>query len=64
MTTNGVARQAALNVMADLYDGRHMWGFIEKDIKNMQVLLFFPTISKNCNMPLKIGLKNSVLLFS
>ena len=26
---------AALNVMADLYDGRHMWGFTEKDIKNM-----------------------------
>jgi len=32
---NGVPHQAALNVMADLYDGRHMWGFTEKDIKNM-----------------------------
>ncbi|KAG2628624.1 hypothetical protein PVAP13_3KG250027 [Panicum virgatum] len=35
MTRNEVPRQAALNVMADLYDGRHMWGFTEKDIKNM-----------------------------
>ena len=35
MTRNGVPHQAALNVMADLYDGRHMWGFTEKDIKNM-----------------------------
>ncbi|XP_066347563.1 putative protein FAR1-RELATED SEQUENCE 10 [Miscanthus floridulus] len=36
MTRNGVPHQAALNVMADLYDGRHMWGFTEKDIKNMK----------------------------
>jgi hypothetical protein len=35
MTRNGVPHSAALNVMADLYDGRHMWGFTEKDIKNM-----------------------------
>ena len=35
MTRNGVPHQAALNVMADLYDGRHMWGFTVKDIKNM-----------------------------
>ena len=35
MTRNGVPHQAALNVMADQYDGRHMWGFTEKDIKNM-----------------------------
>jgi len=35
MTRNGVPHQAALNVMADLYDCRHMWGFTEKDIKNM-----------------------------
>jgi len=47
MTRNGVPHQAALNVMADLYDGRHMWGFTEKDIKNMYVLNFF---SLNCNM--------------
>jgi hypothetical protein len=62
MTRNGVAHQAALNVIADLYDGRHMWGFTEKDIKNMQVLLFFPPYT-NCDMSLKFGLKNSVLLF-
>jgi len=43
MTRNGVPHQAALNVMADLYDGRHMWGFTEKDIKNMYVLNFFFT---------------------
>ncbi|XP_066320195.1 protein FAR1-RELATED SEQUENCE 5-like [Miscanthus floridulus] len=36
MTRNGVPHQAALNVMADLYDGRHMWGFTEKDIKNIE----------------------------
>ncbi|RLN04060.1 protein FAR1-RELATED SEQUENCE 11-like [Panicum miliaceum] len=36
MTRNGVAHQAALNVMADMYDGRHMWGFTEKDVKNMK----------------------------
>jgi hypothetical protein len=35
MTKNKVPHSAALNVMADLYDGRHMWGFTEKDIKNM-----------------------------
>ncbi|RLM73109.1 uncharacterized protein C2845_PM15G06930 [Panicum miliaceum] len=35
MTRNGVAHQAALNVMVDLYDGLHMWGFTEKNIKNM-----------------------------
>ncbi|RLN05436.1 protein FAR1-RELATED SEQUENCE 4-like [Panicum miliaceum] len=28
--------KAALNVMADLYDGHHMWGFTEKDISNMK----------------------------
>jgi hypothetical protein len=32
---NGVAHQAALKAMADLYDGCYMWGFTEKDIKNM-----------------------------
>ncbi|KAG2658305.1 hypothetical protein PVAP13_1KG249210 [Panicum virgatum] len=36
MTRNGVLHQAAFNVMTDLYDGRHMWGFTEKDIKNMK----------------------------
>ena len=34
-TRNGVPHQAALNVMVDLYDDRHMWGFTEKNIKNM-----------------------------
>ncbi|XP_039851333.1 protein FAR1-RELATED SEQUENCE 5-like [Panicum virgatum] len=36
MTRNGIPHQAALNMMVDLYDGRHMWGFTEKDIKNMK----------------------------
>ncbi|KAG2609216.1 hypothetical protein PVAP13_4KG059516 [Panicum virgatum] len=36
MKKNGVSHQAALNVMADLYDGRHMWGFTENDIKNIK----------------------------
>ncbi|KAF8652526.1 hypothetical protein HU200_062725 [Digitaria exilis] len=31
---NGVPHQPALNVMVDLYDGRNMWGFTEKDIRN------------------------------
>jgi hypothetical protein len=35
MTRNGVPHQAALNVMSDLHDGRHMWGFTEKDVRNM-----------------------------
>ncbi|CAN6338260.1 unnamed protein product [Urochloa humidicola] len=34
MTRNGVAHQAALHVMSDLHQGRHMWDFTEKDIKN------------------------------
>jgi hypothetical protein len=33
ITKNGVPHQVVLNVMSDLYDGRHMWGFTEKDIK-------------------------------
>ncbi|CAL4905934.1 unnamed protein product [Urochloa decumbens] len=34
MTRNGVSHQAALHVMSDLHEGRHMWNFTEKDIKN------------------------------
>lgn len=41
MTRNWVPHQAALHVMVDLYDGRQMWGFTEKDIKNMYVLNLF-----------------------
>jgi len=51
MTRNGAPHQAALNVMADLYDGRHMWGFTEKDIKNMLVVLIFFPPYLNCNIP-------------
>jgi hypothetical protein len=47
MTKNGVPHQVVLNVMSDLYDGRHMWGFIEKDIKNLYVL--FTLFSTDCS---------------
>jgi hypothetical protein len=40
MTKNRVLHQAALNVMSDLYDDRHMWGFTEKDIKKSVRAIF------------------------
>jgi hypothetical protein len=48
MKKNRVPHQAALNVMSDLYDGRHMWGFTEKDIKNLYVL--FTLFSTDCSV--------------
>jgi hypothetical protein len=48
MKKNRVLHQAALNVMSDLYDGRHMWGFTEKDIKNLYVL--FTLFSTDCSV--------------
>jgi hypothetical protein len=47
MTKNGVPHQAALNVVSDLYDDQHMWGFTEKDIKNLYVL--FTLFSTDCS---------------
>ena len=35
MARNGVAHQAAMNVMSELYGGRQNWPFTEKDVKNM-----------------------------
>ena len=35
MTSNGVAHQAALNVMSFLHGDRQNWGFTEKDLANM-----------------------------
>lgn len=37
MARNGVAHQAAMNVMSELYGGRQNWPFTEKDVKNMYV---------------------------
>jgi hypothetical protein len=52
MTKNEIPHQAVLNVMSDLYDGQHMWGFTEKDIKNLYVLytLFSTDYSFNIYM--------------
>jgi hypothetical protein len=47
MTKNRVSHQAALNVMSDLCDGRHMWGFTEEDIKNLYML--FTLFSTDCS---------------
>ena len=35
MARNGVAHQAAMNVMSELYGGRENLPFTEKDVKNM-----------------------------
>ena len=37
MARNGVAHQAAMNVMSELYGGHQNWPFTEKDVKNMYV---------------------------
>ena len=37
MARNGVAHQATMNVMSELYGGCQNWSFIEKDVKNMYV---------------------------
>ncbi|XP_066320520.1 protein FAR1-RELATED SEQUENCE 5-like [Miscanthus floridulus] len=53
MTRNGVPHQASLNVMVDLYDGRHMWGFTEKDIKNMKAAKAREEREDDLNKPLQ-----------
>jgi hypothetical protein len=35
-----------------LYDGRHMWGFTEKDIKNLCMLVSVFSIDCNFNIAL------------
>uniref|UniRef100_K3YYZ3 Uncharacterized protein n=1 Tax=Setaria italica TaxID=4555 RepID=K3YYZ3_SETIT len=35
MSRNGVAHQATMNGMSELFGGRQNWPFIEKDVKNM-----------------------------
>lgn len=46
MSRNGVPHKAALNVMADLHEGRHMWGFTEKTSITCKWFIFTtPSIS-------------------
>jgi hypothetical protein len=52
MTKNGVPHQTALNVMSDLYDGQHMWGFTKKDINNRYVLVSL--VSTNCSFNISL----------